>query len=229
MARLTANRGWGYDPDHAASQHDSIALGQYVGTKGPDHLHGGRGPDTIDGRGGDDLLKGRDGDDTLDGGKGDDVLKGAGGRDTLSGGAGNDRLYGGNEQQDGSFAGRDELDGGSGDDRLYGGFEADVLTGGTGRDRFTYNEVSDSMRGAVDTILGFEQGDDRLVFRGVFREAGDLHFIGDTVFTNTPGEVRFEAFSNQSLVQIDMDGDGTWDSEIVFQTQIQFQASDFSF
>ena len=68
------------------------------------------------------------------------------------------------------------------------------------------------------------------MFRGAFRDA-DLHFIGDAEFSHTPGEVRFEDFSNpvQAVVEIDVNGDGGADFRIVFNAEIQFQASDFSF
>ena len=83
----------------------------------------------------------------------------------------------------------------------------DILTGGSGADRFIYSELSDSAYLLPDTVVDFEQGLDKVVFRGAFREAGDLHFIGQAEFSHTPGEVRFEVSSTSTGVLIDMDGD----------------------
>lgn len=202
----------------------------YTGTEGDDRLHGRKTTDTIDGLEGDDVLNGRDGDDTLDGGAGRDVLKGSGGYDHLDGGEGDDVLYGGTERQEHGGGGVDRLFGGDGDDRLFGGFQSDELTGGSGSDRFAYRSQTDSTYRSPDSIKDFEQGSDELVFGEAFRQAGDLHFIGDAMFSGTPGEVRSEVFSTSTGVLIDLDGDAKPDMRIIFPgPEIHFQASDFSF
>lgn len=233
MARFPESFGWWRDAARATPYNDQMArspINGIEGTRGDDHIIGKSGPDTIDGRGGDDVINGRYGDDTLDGGKGDDVLKGSTGVDKLYGGGGNDVLYGGSERQENGNHGSDLLDGGSGDDRLYGGYDADVLSGGIGKDDFMYTALSDTVYSLPDTITDFEQGKDKLLFRDEFREAGNLHFIGDAAFSGTPGEVRYEIFSTSTGVLIDMDGDAAPDMRIIFQgPEVQFQASDFSF
>ena len=155
------------------------------GGKGADHLHGGRGEDHLEGGRGADFLHGGDDDDTLHGGRGADMLEGGNGWDRLFGGGGADVLDGG--------AGADELEGGSGNDRLRGGGGWDWLSGGSGRDTFVY----DKRRFGEDWIADFQDGVDKLDFRGSGIGWGDIsvsrHFVG------TSAEIRIEG-ANDSIV-----------------------------
>jgi len=100
---------------------------------------------------------------TLNGGKKNDRLTGTAGNDTLNGLTGNDTLIGnaGNDTLVGS-AGNDFLDVGAGADVLIGGLGDDRLLGGTGSDRFVLEKGI-----GRDTILDFQDGEDRLVLVGM--------------------------------------------------------------
>ena len=102
--------------------------------------------------------KGGKGDDSLFGDAGDDFLKGSQGEDLLYGDLGNDTLHGG-KGDDSLFgdAGDDFLKGGQGEDLLYGGLGNDTLHGGKGGDLFILRND-----GSVDSILDFEQGQDKI-------------------------------------------------------------------
>lgn len=125
-----------------------------MGGNGRDRLFGDAGNDTLLGEGGNDTLRGATGNDSLNGGSGHDSLYGDLGADTLVGAQGNDALFGG--------AGADRLFGGAGNDTLAGGIGSDRLNGGGGADVFLF-DLADVGTG-VDVILGFEQGQDMLMF-----------------------------------------------------------------
>ena len=164
-----------------------------------------------------DRLVGDSNNNQIDGGDGDDVLGGGDGDDILNGGAGFDFLEGGD--------GADSLNGGDGNDDLYGGAGVDILTGGAGSDDFVVNVYSDSGVGAnADVITDFELGDTVTIseYSFVTRDPniGELlTFIGEAAFTgNNSPELRFEKTGGQTLVQVDTDGDGKVDSEVIIQS-----------
>ncbi|HEV2865875.1 MAG TPA: calcium-binding protein, partial [Allosphingosinicella sp.] len=152
-------------------------------------LTGNAGANRLDGRGGADTMIGGAGDDTYvvdnaadatveAGGGGTDtvlasvahtlaaevenlVLTGAAAKGTgnalanvITGNAGANALDGG--------AGEDTLAGGEGADRLVGGAGADRLDGGPGADVIVYLAVGESTGEALDTVVGFETGVDRI-------------------------------------------------------------------
>ena len=119
------------------------------GGQGENLLYGGLGNDTLHGGKGDDSLFGDAGDDFLKGGQGENLLYGGLGNDTLHGGKGDDSLFG--------DAGDDFLKGGQGENLLYGGLGNDTLHGGEGEDLFILRND-----GSVDSILDFEQGQDKI-------------------------------------------------------------------
>jgi Ca2+-binding RTX toxin-like protein len=80
----------------------------------------------------------------------------------LSGGAGSDGLSGG--------AGRDKLMGGHGPDRLAGGDGSDLLIGGEGADAFVFHAGETGM----DTVMNFQDGEDRFELRGFGVDADAL-------------------------------------------------------
>lgn len=178
------------------------------GGEGRDHLTGGRGHDILYGRSGNDYLKGGVGVDYLVGNTGNDTLEGGNGRDTLIGGRGRDFLKGGLHA--------DTLLGGNGHDFLWGGYGQDTMTGGAGHDTFVFFESRDS-QGTFnsDVITDFESGVDRLNFDSVFR--GPYQFIGSDAFSGTSGEVRAFSDGADTIVRVDVDGDGAGDMRIVLQ------------
>ncbi|MFG1479709.1 hypothetical protein V5F53_13765 [Xanthobacter sp. V4C-4] len=180
---------------------------KYIGGDG--FVGGGNKLDNVlTGGDGKDWLNGFGGNDTIIGGGGDDLLVGRLGNDTLAGGAGNDTL--------GGEKGNDVLIGGSGNDRLIGGLGRDALAGGSGADTFVYEDVSESRRGAYDTISGFSvrQGD-TIDLSAVDANAGSASddafvFIGASAFSGTAGELRFK----NGLLLGDTDGDRVADLTI---------------
>ena len=104
--------------------------------------------------------------------------------------------------------------------RALGG--ADQLTGGQGGDQFRYLFTTDSGLGAnADRILDFTNGEDKLDFRVLDADPvtpgrQTLSFIGTAGFaTNGTAQVRYADSGADTLVQIDLNGDGAADMEIV--------------
>lgn len=150
---------------------DSVILSAFS-----DSFYGGKGNDTLLGESGADQLFGQAGNDSLVGSFGYDELNGGGGSDTLSGGAGNDILSGG--------ARNDTLDGGIG---------LDTLDGGTGADTFLFGA-----RSGEDTIVGWEDGIDRLL---IMSGADDF---ADLTITSEAGNAMV-AFGNVRIVLAGID------------------------
>jgi Ca2+-binding RTX toxin-like protein len=147
----------------------------------------------------------------------DDVIKGATGEaNLLIGNGGADQIRGGSLG--------DTIDGGDGNDKLMGALGRDTLTGGAGADTFRYPLATHSGTGAnADVITDFTIGTDKLAFAQLDadlvapgRQA--LTFIGTTAFHATgAAELHYGTSGADLLVQIDLDGNGTSDMEIVLQ------------
>ncbi|HQV03003.1 Calx-beta domain-containing protein [Novosphingobium sp.] len=155
---------------------------------------------------------------TINGSSATDVVKAAlDATNTIFGGDGADQIRGGNLA--------DTIDGGIGDDKIIGLSGADQLTGGAGADQFRYFFAADSGVGAGnrDVILDFNAGEDKLDFRILDADpnlAGrqTLSFIGTGAFTaGGSGEARYAVSGADLLVQIDLDGNGTTDMEMLLQ------------
>ena len=154
----------------------------------------------------------------VNGSTGIDVIKAVlGVTNILNGGSDVDQIRGGN------FA--DSINGGDGNDKIMGLAGADQLTGGAGADQFRYLFAGDSGVGAGnrDLILDFAAGEDKLDFRALDANlslAGrqTLSFIGTGAFTSGgTGEARYAVSGGDLLVQIDLDGNGTTDMEMLLQ------------
>jgi Ca2+-binding RTX toxin-like protein len=173
----TISGGGGQDNLFGGAGSDSL-----FGHAGNDRLDGGSGNDTVSGGSGNDRVYGGSDNDRVSGGSGADKVYGGSGHDQVYGDAGNDRLYGdtGNDRLSGGTghdimmggSGRDTISGSSGDDRIDGGLGADVLSGGTGRDSFVFDTALG--KGEVDTIRGFNPGEDRIL-------------LDNSIFKNLPG------------------------------------------
>ena len=162
------------------------------------------------------------------GGRFSDRLLGDNDDSLLHGNNGWDRLYG--------RQGEDTLIGGLGGDMLYGNNGSDVMTGGTTnqRDRFIFFHDTDSGVGAGnrDVITDFQSGVDRIEISRIdadttqnFKQSFD--FIGAAGFSNSPGELRYQHTSDQTILQADFDGDGAADFEIELTGTIDLQLGDF--
>jgi serralysin len=114
----------------------------------------------------------------------------------------------------------DALDGGTGSDRLSGGGGTDRLTGGAGDDRFIFSKLSDSGRGAkADLITDFSTGD-LIDLSGIDADAGtagNQAFQKVAAFTGAAAELvlTYDAGGNQTLLALDVDGDGVSDFELL--------------
>ncbi len=204
---------------------------RFVGSTSDNILQLGAGSNTGIGLGGDDTILGGSGVDNIQGGAGEDFLRGYGGRDVLDGGNDDDFLAGG--------SGNDQLRGGTGSDTLEGGEGRDILIGGpvSGRtfpgdgetDYFVFNDPSESPVGAGrDIIRDFEVGIDQIVL--VDMVAG-MDFIGTDAFLGPKGggggEVRYSHAGSFTIVQADLDSDGTADFEIRLDGTLTLSANDF--
>lgn len=192
------------------------------GGSASDLLEGGAGNDTLDGGSGRDTLNGGTEDDLLNGGSDDDQLNGESGNDTLNGASGNDSLTGGsNDDSLNGGSGNDTMAGGSGNDTLAAGTGTDQLSGNSGDDVFVFLSAAEMGLGALrDSILGFVRGEDLIDLSGF----GGLSFSSSFTGTGT-AQVIFSAGS--SLVQVDADGNGTADGQILVAGAGTLNGSDF--
>ncbi len=133
---------------------------------------------------------------------------------TISSGDGGDQIRGGNLV--------DTINGGNGNDKILSLGGADSLTGGAGADQFRYLFAGDSGTGAnADRITDFLSGTDRLNFAlldadpvAAGRQA--LTYISTAAFIATgTAQVRYGVSGADLLVQVDLDGNGSADMEIV--------------
>lgn len=119
----------------------------------------------------------------------------------------------------------DTINGGEGNDKIIGFTGADILTGGNGADQFRYLFANDSGVGsAADHITDFLAGTDKFNFSlldadpvAAGRQA--LTFIDTAAFSATgTAQVRYGVSGANLLVQVDLDGNGTADMELVLDT-----------
>ena len=202
---------------------------QLFGTSGDDTITDNVGANWINGRGGDDVLDGGAGigNDEIYGGLGNDTLSGWDGRDKLYGGLGADTLNGGgrNDVLKGGY-GADVLNGGVGNDRLVGGAGKDTLSGGGGADVFVFINASDSRNNEkADVITDFETDVDHLDLSAI----GGLTFIGSDTFSGTSAEVRTTISGTDTLVWVDVNGDGVADMNVVLEGVTGLSGDDFIF
>lgn len=127
------------------------------------------------------------------------------------------------------------LVGNAGANVLAGGGSSDSLFGRGGADTFLYKTLADSTVAAAgrDTIQDFSiaQGD-RIDLHLIDAIAGDtanqaFNFIGTAKFHNLAGELRAMALGGNTLVNGDVNGDGTADFSILLKGALALQAGDF--
>ncbi|MFM5950769.1 MAG: M10 family metallopeptidase C-terminal domain-containing protein [Novosphingobium sp.] len=115
----------------------------------------------------------------------------------------------------------DTINGEGGADKLMGLSGADNLTGGAGADQFRYLFAGDSTLAAQDRILDFTNGSDKLDFRTLDADLvapgrQTISFIGTAAFAvNGTAQARYVDSGADTLVQIDLNGDGAADMQIV--------------
>jgi hypothetical protein len=201
-----------------------------VGGDGNDYLDGGTGADVMTGGASNEVYIVDDvGDQTFEAlNQGYDIvrtdlgglvladniealqLQGAGGIDgtgnglanNLQGNAGNNTLSG--------LAGVDTINGNDGDDIIVGGLGNDLLRGGTGADVFA---VRHAASGTVETdqIYDFSDAEgDYLDFTEAY--AGTL--VEVAAFTKTAGEMTVSLVGGNTVVRLDLNGDGKADYQV---------------
>ena len=198
-----------------------------TGNTGANRLGGGTGADTLRGGLGDDVYV-TDGGDTI-------TETADAGTDTVQSSAtltlsanlenltltGTATVNGTGNTLDNVLTGNgaaNTLAGGAGADRLVGGAGADQLTGGAGADRFVFLALSDSAPvGQGDLITDFSHsGGDVIDLFGVDASAGvagdqAFTFIGSGAFTGQAGQLHQVRSGTMTLVEGDVDGNGTAD------------------
>jgi len=210
---------WGiYAQQYAAQTFGTANNNVMTGSKGANWIGGLDGNDNIHGKGGMDSLYGGSGKDTLFGDIGKDRLYGEEGRDRLVGGAGNDQLFGGEL--------KDVLLGGKGQDRLNGGEGQDILSGGAGSDSFVYTTSTDSTINRADRIKDFNTGLDHLDLSAL---ASGMSLVSKAHFSGSGPEVRISEASGNSIIRVDVDGDGSADMKILIMGTTGMDSGDFIF
>ncbi len=196
----------------------------------PAVYNGGGDPNDFDGFGnpaGENLSEYTDNDaDTIYGGAGSDTINGGGGNDTLYGGSGGDNLDG-NVQHDTLYggSGNDTIKGANGNDQIIGGYGADDLEGGNGADLFIYLGARDT----GDTIKGFSQAQgDKLDFTAL-NLSGDFGGLLSGAGALDGHDYGYTFDGDNTIVYVDLNGDGTTDLEITLVGQVALTGSDFLF
>jgi Ca2+-binding RTX toxin-like protein len=131
--------------------------------------------------------------------------------ENASGGSGNDKLFG-NDAANVLLgnAGDDAIDGGAGNDTIVGGAGKDALTGGAGSDVFRYTATSDSGTGTARDVIGDFQEGDQIDLTAV----GANTFVGGALFSGRAGEVRAVSITDQTIIEVDTNGDRLADMQI---------------
>jgi Ca2+-binding RTX toxin-like protein len=130
-------------------------------------------------------------------------------------------VFNGAAETDGSFhifggINGDTLAGGQNGDVLQGKAGADMLTGNGGADIFRYAAAADSTTGAIDRILDFAAGSDKVDLSRIDADsnaAGNQAFtwIGSDTFDGVAGQLRAYQDGNSWFVQGDTNGDSQAD------------------
>jgi Ca2+-binding RTX toxin-like protein len=174
--------------------------------------------------------------ENLEGGDGNDRLSGTNGNNNLDGDLGRDTLIG--------RGGNDYLEGENGGGLLIGGAGADELEGtdisAPARDILRYLKISDSGVGTdpavVDKITRFDTGgtsvDDKIDLSRIDARPGTpgndaFVFRGLGAFSSAGGEVRLEVIGANTLVHVDIDGDGATEMNILVINATGLTAVDF--
>jgi hypothetical protein len=232
----------------------SLLPDQLEGLAGNDKLFGGDGDDSLNGGVGNDFLDGGAGADALHGGAGFDtasysvsnsgvtVALGAGGEiASASGGHATGDIGDNIENLTGStfsdsLTGNEfdnVLNGGGGSDAITGGGGRDILIGGAEADRYVFNSVADSGNSAAtrDIISDFVHLSDKIDLSAV----AEFTWRAKEAFTGTAPELRYIIQNPQgpakdmTIVQADVNGDGSVDFQIQLKGRLALTVEDFLF
>jgi Ca2+-binding RTX toxin-like protein len=212
-------------------QSDTGQLGRGANIIGGfEHLRFGDGNDIILGWTGALEFRGRGGNDWMADYASVNNSAGAGNNDRMFGEDGDDALYG--------LEGNDLLDGGAGVDIIVGGLGTDTILGGAGADWMAlglntagtagdgaadivrFLAPSESTLTAMDAVVNFETGLDRLDLSAIDANttlAGDQAFTLGALAAGQAGRLQITTPAGQgwTLVQADVDGDGAADLTVI--------------
>lgn len=120
--------------------------------------------------------------------------------------------------------GSNGLSGKAGADILAGMQGADTLTGGSGGDIFAFTATRDSKVNAGDTVTDFGEGADRIALSAI----GDFAFLAKegAQFTGH-AEIRWFQDSDETIIEVDTNGDRTADMQIVLEGRLTLDETDF--
>jgi Ca2+-binding RTX toxin-like protein len=208
---------------------------------GNDTLTGDQFANVLLGLGGNDTLAGGDGADVLDGGEGIDTISFAAALDDVVVDLARNTATDDFDVQDalvsienitgGAFD--DTLSGSAGNNIIIGGLGRDVIRGGGGVDTFLYRTTGESGIATTtrDFIRDWITGDkfDLSLLDASTLLAGDQAFtwIGTAAFSNVAGQLHQIARTDQTIIEADIDGNGTSDFSIAVKGTITFVATDF--
>jgi Ca2+-binding RTX toxin-like protein len=125
------------------------------------------------------------------------------------------------------------LSGGEGDDYLTGRGGADLLYGDSGGDHFSFLSLKDSgvTKATRDVIADFELGLDEIDFSNLNAKVGNIitGFLGvDVAFAGHKGDLRAVTSGDNTIVQLDVNGDRHADFTIQLDGHIALTIDDFS-
>jgi len=126
------------------------------------------------------------------------------------------RLFGGKAN--------DTLKGGGQNDLIHGSLGADVLAGNGGSDAFRYQDTAESNASAMDQILDFTPGTDKIELDRIDANTlvgGDQAFswIGSSAFSGQAGQLRAYQQGGTWILQGDVNGDGVADLVVALTLQ----------
>ena len=136
------------------------------------------------------------------------------------GGSGADRIIG-NEVAN-------VIRGNAGNDTIEGGGGADQLYGGAGADTFVYRLLSDSAPNAIDKLLDFASGTDRIDLSAIDANpsaSGDQAFTRVSAFTGAAGQAVFAYNSSTNFTRISLDANGDKVADMVIDVLGQINPS----
>lgn len=110
--------------------------------------------------------------------------------------------------------------GNAGNDRIDGGGGADLLYGGSGSDTFLFDALTDSAPNAIDRILDFTSGSDRIDLSAIDANAGvsgDQAFTRVSAFSGAIGQAVFAYNSATNVTSVSLDVNGDRVADMVFQ------------
>jgi Ca2+-binding RTX toxin-like protein len=140
----------------------------------------------------------------------------------MKGNTGDNRLDGG--------VGTDTLDGGAGDDVIVGGLGGDLLRGGSGADVFV---VAHAFGPTLETDIVYDfvrAHGDRLDLGGVDANTlvdGDQAFVLVANFTRHAGEMTLLLAGTQTLLRLDVNGDGRADYQMKINGNVTGASGDW--